>query len=699
MVSATIRGTRAAAITSGTTQDFTVSGIGTPVAAIIIVSSATSLTGTAADERRWSVCLTDGTNHRGWGQQSEHNQANSDTDHIRFDNAVVTLPDPGGVTNDAVATFDSWITDGIRIDWTTLPSAAYVVDVILWAGDDIEAVVGDAAPNVVGGADVTVTTTFQPDHLVCLSGSFDGDFDEVYNRGWMSCLSQSVRGGITKSVNFEESNNKATTQPSLRLAGTLATPFRGSASGPFLVLAGTALVQYNADGFDIQSVGNVGATGPRIGYLAVNYGGASYDLQVESTPTTAGVTAFTGYGFKPGSVLMLPTISAASWGTSDLTNEAAGTAGLAFFTQNEEFCSSVSAEDNASNSNTQSADKDTALYMPLDDGTGPEYEAAFESFTSDGFELDFTTVQADKAFKFLSFALEADDITVTVPLGELVLDPLNPTPTVKPVSPLGEVVLDPLNPAPTVRPVSPLGEMVLEPFAPTAVVKPVSPLGTLVLDPFAPVPIGKILPPLGELVIDPLVHTPIGKIPQPLGELVLDGFVPALRANVRIIVPLGVLVLEGLDIDEMGAVMLTNKKRIYDALLARIKAATFPRVSYDNAQCVINEQTSIPPETSLFNETRSTYTRRPKVNRRTQFQERDQWVWQLILDFHEEVTTELFERDLLSDPITLARDDMNGLEGVTLIMQENAWSPHPPQQQASNGTRATYQFVAELSPQ
>lgn len=145
-----------------------------------------------------------------------------------------------------------------------------------------------------------------------------------------------------------------------------------------------------------------------------------------------------------------------------------------------------------------------------------------------------------------------------------------------------------------------------------------------------------------------------------------------------------------------GIAALTNKKRIYDALVAAARAGLFLRVGYDQGTVTIIEGVPVPPKSVLANETRSTFGV-SKRWRRTYIEQRLVWEWELLLQFDKEITAERFERAYCDAPINLPRDPANNLEAVILRLVSSSYS-HPPQQQPSNGTRLTYRFVADVHP-
>jgi hypothetical protein len=298
-----------------------------------------------------------------------------------------------------------------------------------------------------------------------------------------------------------------------------------------------------------------------------------------------------------------------------------------------------------------------------------------ESQDASGFTFDWINVFTN-ARRYSALSLERMPYLVDLVSGTLALVGLTPAPRLKATAPLGAVVLQGLVPVPVAR--------------------PQVPLGTLALQGLVPTPRARVALPLGALVLEGLVPAPLGRAQAPLGVLVYQAFPPTIVGKMTLDLVLGLLVFSGLA-PQVQEVVVTNKKRILDALCARIVAAQFPLIRYDNVGCTVLEGTHQAPMSKVSNEVRSTFTRHPRVNRRHDFQERDVWSWDLILQFHREVSLELFERTLMGNPIALAEDPGSGLEAVRLALVNSNYE-HPTEQQPSNGTKATYQLVAEVGP-
>ena len=76
--------------------------------------------------------------------------------------------------------------------------------------------------------------------------------------------------------------------------------------------------------------------------------------------------------------------------------------------------------------------------------------------------------------------------------------------------------------------------------------------------------------------------------------------------------------------------------------------------------------------------------------------ERVRWPWQLHVTFNQQVTVELFEKAITANPPVLPRTATQDQQ-VRLVLTNSRYV-HPPEQSPSGGTRAVFDFDAELSP-
>ncbi len=134
-----VRIVRQAAITGGgPTQDFTVSGFGTPKVAIFIVTAAVT-DGTIADDAKLSVGASDGVRSRVAAFRGKDGSASTDNDERSNRNSVILIINTNNANVDGEASWDSWITDGVRITYGNLPSTAVLVTCIMVNGSDASA--------------------------------------------------------------------------------------------------------------------------------------------------------------------------------------------------------------------------------------------------------------------------------------------------------------------------------------------------------------------------------------------------------------------------------------------------------------------------------------------------------------------------------------------------------------------------------
>ena len=120
------------ALTTGaaaTTQDITISGFGTPTAAIFMCSNA-STDDTITADAFLSIGFTDGTRSRCMSMTSEDGVSTANNSRSGTQN-VISKPNNAGSASDFDFDFDSFITDGVRISVAKQTSSAYLCTVIL----------------------------------------------------------------------------------------------------------------------------------------------------------------------------------------------------------------------------------------------------------------------------------------------------------------------------------------------------------------------------------------------------------------------------------------------------------------------------------------------------------------------------------------------------------------------------------------
>lgn len=297
--------------TGSGTQDITVSGFGTPKAAMFVCSDNSALQ-TNQTGRKASWGFTDGSADRCAYASSEDGVNPSDTYRQARSNVVVYFADDAGA-GDREAAFQEWITDGVRINWTfaagSTPRGDNWMDVVLFGGADLSAKVDDfSVPDSTGSVGVTVG--FEADHVVCLSTglAFGTSLNATAGDALFCAGACANGGGADPQPQFGIAQiDKDAASPTEQAAWfdnahvvRRITPTAGGAGvrlGSFTSTAFTA-TRDDSDGADVQ-----------VAYLALAYGGAltGHTVHQHLVPTATGVLDDTSAGFKPQAVLMFNT--------------------------------------------------------------------------------------------------------------------------------------------------------------------------------------------------------------------------------------------------------------------------------------------------------------------------------------------------------------------------------------------------------
>jgi len=144
---------------------------------------------------------------------------------------------------------------------------------------------------------------------------------------------------------------------------------------------------------------------------------------------------------------------------------------------------------------------------------------------------------------------------------------------------------------------------------------------------------------------------------------------------------------------------MSYRQVIHDLLVTTADAGTFSEATYTNARpSLLVEGAAISPASVEANEVRAAFGIDGDYGREYR-QERQGWAWLLIIRFDTEAILEDFERALLRSPLTIAQDPADDRDQQVILLLEESSYEHPPRGGASNGTEATYRFVAELCQQ
>ena len=387
---------RVSANTSTGNQDITTTDLGgkTPKGVLFYYVGATG--DGAFDDAHIGIGAASGASER-WTLygNSEHGVGSTDTRRGLLTDEVIRFNVPGSSSIDGEADIVSFITNGVRINWSNAPSGAYQIIAVFFAGDDVDAHADTHAvdPNL----DITAPG-FQPNLVFTATGNLSDDeetSDLNFGHGW-----QDGAATPTRSVqNISEEEGEASGDPTARTLSDRSILALNESSGG---------VDYEGhyDTFDASGMTYRGDDdSDDTAYLALRLQDAEIKVGRIDTPTSTGNFGVTGVGFVPDIVFlgmnMLTAIDSAT------TNGNAGSQGYSVFTDTDEDSLSIQIEDGSGTTDTQSSAEDRAVFLPEDDGT-TGFNATYVSMDADGFTLNFTDVLGT-ARKWFYLAIKAGD--------------------------------------------------------------------------------------------------------------------------------------------------------------------------------------------------------------------------------------------------------------------------------------------------
>jgi hypothetical protein len=394
--------TRVACNTALGTQDITIASFGTPKAAMFILSYSIT-DGTAAADAALSIGAATGTaNEWCYHWNSEDGQGTTDVHAEIVSTRCVLINTPGTSTSDGEAEFSAWITDGVRINWTTAAGSAWLLTVVLFGGADLSA----HANNVGLGNTVDLETNitapgFEPRLVIAVANSPTAiDIATSNVRPTYGVVHNDGFGAITqRSAAYRHLNGAATSEIDGHCTETYGLLAIGSNA---TVIWGGEFTNFDASGFSV--ITRVGAgLNTAMCYLALDFNLAAEGwVGTVDTPTGTGNEAVSGVPNTPQFVFQIGTYMEAI-DTAYNNSALAGTVGFSTFDVDDEYMTSAQDEDGAGTTNAQSVSDNTAVELPDDDGAAG-LTAAFVSMDSNGWTLNYSAVEAN-AKKFFGLAI------------------------------------------------------------------------------------------------------------------------------------------------------------------------------------------------------------------------------------------------------------------------------------------------------
>lgn len=380
--------------TSTGTVDYTISGFGSVVAAILIWTRATT-NATAADHLAWGWGVVS-VNSESGGQRcsatcSQDNVPDSVTRRISCsDVCVLVMHNAGGtVTFEVKGDIDAFITDGIRVDYTAVGASGYALQIIL-IGGGASAYLG-TINNTAANQDIT-GPGFEP-KIVLVGGTWtaitaaSSTLNSTSKAAMtLGCVWNQGGGTVTqRSVNWGSNENAAAGDPYERFSDDAAMLEIFQAT----VVGGASLGSFDSSGFTANQVGGVGTHG---WYLALGGFDNSVWLGTLQSPTSVSDQSVTTPGFRPS--FWLSGLS----NTNDLNTNVEDAEGGSFAmgvadvgaAADRALC--ATDQNVVATMNTTSFFENVALLVRNHNGTATRNRGTMQSFDASGYTIDFDTV-------------------------------------------------------------------------------------------------------------------------------------------------------------------------------------------------------------------------------------------------------------------------------------------------------------------
>ncbi len=404
----TARTTRVAVPTVTGNQTITISGLGvTPKLAMFTVTGG-SVDGTVTAHMRLGFGATDGVAHRSISMRLRDARASEQADKQGTNDSVVEVIN---TTNNNIEFQASWVSfnaDNVIINWSNVPSTAYLLTVTLVGGDDFSVDVGQFDTHGTADSSTVVTGVgFKSDVVCCFSRQefFTGIVrnNSAMSFGFASRDTTDDSGDANVSINIGIDDGSAAGDPFMWYANNRC--FKRAFEDTEGV--GVEVTAYGTDGFTATSR-DVSEAAQKVGYIAMSFGGVNdFKVWTLSTPTATPPTTSTdaGPGFVPQFVMY--GLSHVATANSQIRAADAGSWGISQFDATNQYSNVGMDEYAADPTNVACVADDSVCQMP-DDAQAASFLVALDSMAATGPSLDWNDNPTGAARFWAGFAIEED---------------------------------------------------------------------------------------------------------------------------------------------------------------------------------------------------------------------------------------------------------------------------------------------------
>jgi hypothetical protein len=378
--------TRGSLNTSIGTMDFTVPGFGTPKAAIFVVTSADT-DDTITANSTLAMGYTDGVNEYAQSSTSEDGQSSVDSDRAYHKSSVIFLVNGSGALA-GQAVFDSWITDGVRIDITDAFLSGHLCHVFLFGGDgilNVTAIKHGLGSTTSGN---TLTLGYEPSFIFTSNGYTSSSGGAVHR---MISLGAWLNDGIDtqKSIILGMPNNAGESDVECGV-------YDNEAGGAAYVVKRFGLTIDNATSTGVDFTTS-SSTGTEAIGLAFEFHSDIDVALFDTTIPTSGNYAETAPGFEPIGGMLFGIVGV----TTRNTYTESGVSSLYWtaFDDSNIFTANIADEDGSDPIVSKSLSADRLRVLDTD-ASADSFVASSYAFDSDGWDFTLTDNPASAVLGF-----------------------------------------------------------------------------------------------------------------------------------------------------------------------------------------------------------------------------------------------------------------------------------------------------------